>query len=371
MTEAQSNVPDGERSRQPTEIEVSTSQDLLQASGDEAGTAPGTANSDPILKDCAPGPYSWLYFSTRASPVSKVALSASTSSSCSQALSLRDYSFESGYQLARPNSEDSTVDEVDEFFRLRLPSLSLTIFASYHWLGFLTGDTVAHDARAASLFFANFQFIHEGTNYLASQAPPSPLQNFWSLAVEEQFYLDLPFDVHCCRFRSQETNARGEARDDAFRDHCRFALVVDTSDLSQQHSRVFLSIYSSLGTSARRTRGCFEFANFKDSKTCRRRDGLAGVGGNFDRSVCVRSRDAVSGIGRHCYLFFRPCWSSRQEGSTLWAALNRCFVFGHFNGLVGFPTPCIFGIGQFWSSPLNMPGILFRFQTICFGYYWP
>ena len=35
-------------------------------------------------------------------------------------------------------------------------------------------------------------FHRHGTNYLASQAPPSPLQNFWSLAVEEQFYVVYP-----------------------------------------------------------------------------------------------------------------------------------------------------------------------------------
>ena len=42
------------------------------------------------------------------------------------------------------------------------------------------------------MFLANFHFIATGTNYLASEAPPSPLQNFWSLAVEEQFYVVYP-----------------------------------------------------------------------------------------------------------------------------------------------------------------------------------
>ena len=48
------------------------------------------------------------------------------------------------------------------------------------------------DGRWAAVFLANFHFISTGTNYLASQQPPSPLQNFWSLAVEEQFYVLYP-----------------------------------------------------------------------------------------------------------------------------------------------------------------------------------
>ena len=60
------------------------------------------------------------------------------------------------------------------------------------WLGFLVGDDTARVGRTASLFYANFHFIATETNYLASQAPPSALQNYWSLSVEEQFYLLYP-----------------------------------------------------------------------------------------------------------------------------------------------------------------------------------
>jgi peptidoglycan/LPS O-acetylase OafA/YrhL len=77
-----------------------------------------------------------------------------------------------------------------------LPAATLvivvTVLASYHWLGFITGNATAQVGRSASLFFANFHFISTGTNYLASKAPPSALQNFWSLSVEEQFYALYP-----------------------------------------------------------------------------------------------------------------------------------------------------------------------------------
>ncbi len=70
--------------------------------------------------------------------------------------------------------------------------LVATVLMSYAWLGFLRGDAIASDAKAAVLYVANFHFIANGTNYINSQQPPSPLQNYWSLAVEEQFYLIFP-----------------------------------------------------------------------------------------------------------------------------------------------------------------------------------
>ncbi len=70
--------------------------------------------------------------------------------------------------------------------------LVLTVLASYQWLGFLRGGVIAEDGKWAALFAANLRFASEGTQYLNLTAPPSALQHYWSLAVEEQFYLVWP-----------------------------------------------------------------------------------------------------------------------------------------------------------------------------------
>ena len=77
-----------------------------------------------------------------------------------------------------------------------LPAATLVILAavlvSFPLLGPVDGAQTATDARWASVFLINVHFASAGTNYLASQLPPSLLQNYWSLAVEEQFYLIYP-----------------------------------------------------------------------------------------------------------------------------------------------------------------------------------
>lgn len=67
-----------------------------------------------------------------------------------------------------------------------------TVFATYLWLGFITGNAAANDAKWTAVFAANFRFAVLGTDYLGSQLPPSPLQHMWSLGVEEQFYVVWP-----------------------------------------------------------------------------------------------------------------------------------------------------------------------------------
>ncbi|MEU4655694.1 acyltransferase family protein [Streptomyces sp. NPDC023723] len=59
--------------------------------------------------------------------------------------------------------------------------LSPTRFAEY-----------AGDALGSALYAVNFRLAAAGTDYLAQTGPPSPFQHFWSLAVEEQFYVVWP-----------------------------------------------------------------------------------------------------------------------------------------------------------------------------------
>jgi peptidoglycan/LPS O-acetylase OafA/YrhL len=56
----------------------------------------------------------------------------------------------------------------------------------------LQARQVLRDCLSSALFAGNYRFAAVGTNYLAGNAAPSPVQHFWSLGVEEQFYLVWP-----------------------------------------------------------------------------------------------------------------------------------------------------------------------------------
>ncbi|MGC4192520.1 MAG: acyltransferase family protein [Thermomicrobiales bacterium] len=80
--------------------------------------------------------------------------------------------------------------------RRLLPASTLvlvaTVIASFVWIRGERADRIADDAIWSSLFAANIRFIVEGTDYMNAELPASPLQHFWSLAVEEQFYAAWP-----------------------------------------------------------------------------------------------------------------------------------------------------------------------------------
>ncbi|HEX5087962.1 MAG TPA: acyltransferase family protein [Nocardioides sp.] len=77
-----------------------------------------------------------------------------------------------------------------------LPAATLvtiaTIVASGIWLSAIDLLEVCKDAVWAVFFAANVRFAAVGTDYFAQDQPPSPLQHYWSLSVEEQFYLVWP-----------------------------------------------------------------------------------------------------------------------------------------------------------------------------------
>jgi peptidoglycan/LPS O-acetylase OafA/YrhL len=67
-----------------------------------------------------------------------------------------------------------------------------TLVASWIWLEPLRLRSLSDDVLAVALFSSNFVFANRGADYLQSALPPSPLQHYWSLAVEEQFYVVWP-----------------------------------------------------------------------------------------------------------------------------------------------------------------------------------
>jgi peptidoglycan/LPS O-acetylase OafA/YrhL len=68
----------------------------------------------------------------------------------------------------------------------------VTAIASAVLLPPLQAWGVICDGIASALYVSNYWFIGEGVHYFGGHKPPSPFQHYWSLGVEEQFYLVWP-----------------------------------------------------------------------------------------------------------------------------------------------------------------------------------
>ena len=71
-------------------------------------------------------------------------------------------------------------------------TLTVTCAASVAFLNPVRAVSALHDAVWAAFFSANIHFAGVGADYFAQDNPPSPIQHFWTLAVEEQFYVAWP-----------------------------------------------------------------------------------------------------------------------------------------------------------------------------------
>ena len=70
--------------------------------------------------------------------------------------------------------------------------LMVTLIVVAIWFPPLLLPGVALDISSAGLYVSNIDFAIRATDYFATSAIPSPVLHFWSLGVEEQFYLFWP-----------------------------------------------------------------------------------------------------------------------------------------------------------------------------------
>lgn len=91
------------------------------------------------------------------------------------------------------------VDFYARRFRRILPAATATIVATVAagmlFLDPLDTVLVGDDARSASLFYSNIFFWSQSTDYLAEARTVSLFQQYWSLSLEEQFYIVWPIII--------------------------------------------------------------------------------------------------------------------------------------------------------------------------------
>ena len=87
--------------------------------------------------------------------------------------------------------------------------LLATLAATLLWLPSTVHARVARDVAAAALYVENWALARSATDYLSAEELASPVQHYWSLSVEEQFYVLWPVLVAAAVWLALRLRRRG------------------------------------------------------------------------------------------------------------------------------------------------------------------
>jgi peptidoglycan/LPS O-acetylase OafA/YrhL len=118
-----------------------------------------------------------------------------------------------GYLIDRATVNDGKISLREFYFRrarrilpMALAVLIATTVAAWMLFNEVKAGQVATDSYWASLFLANLHLIQLSTDYFNQAFAASPVQHYWSLAVEEQFYLFFPLILIAAIWVSKRMN---------------------------------------------------------------------------------------------------------------------------------------------------------------------
>uniref|UniRef100_A0A5Q5BFV6 Acyltransferase 3 n=2 Tax=unclassified Mycobacterium TaxID=2642494 RepID=A0A5Q5BFV6_MYCSS len=118
--------------------------------------------------------------------------------------------------LLKERSQTGKVSRKDFYIRRAkriVPSavlvLAVTVIVAYLLLPAYRAKESLVDALYAAVFVSNWRFEAVGTDYFQQDLPPSPVQHYWSLSIEEQFYFVWPWVLIALFALTRKVKRRG------------------------------------------------------------------------------------------------------------------------------------------------------------------
>ena len=88
--------------------------------------------------------------------------------------------------------ESAEWNRIERGLKQRIMALNLFIDDIYHDQRILKEGVIPREIIASALYVQNWALAADSVDYLAADNAPSAVQHYWTLSIEEQFYLVWP-----------------------------------------------------------------------------------------------------------------------------------------------------------------------------------